>query len=237
MQRFPERMRHHQALQFGDHRVVLAQRQIGIDAVTQRDQPKLLEPRRLGVGEFRRAQIIEHRSPPQAQRLTEQARGALRLTNTHRLPAQLQQMLKLRGINLIGTNKQAIPGLPGHQSLLRTNAGQLAPKMRNMGPQGDIRARGRRPAPQRIGDPARRYGSIQIDQQQRKQLTLLTPTNLQPLPPVDTGGQRTQDAKPRFPGHGAAPPSTTSSAYPRRYHDVLAIDIRPPSPRCREPLV
>ena len=92
--------------------------------------------------------------------------------------------------------------------------GQLAPKMRNMGTQCDIRARGRRPAPQRIGEPARRYTSIQIDQQQRKQLTLLAPTKLQPLPPVDTGGQRTQDAKPRFPGHGAASPSTTSSAYP-----------------------
>jgi hypothetical protein len=89
--------------------------------------------------------------------------------------------------------------LPGNQGLVRTNAGQLVPKMRNMGTQGDIRARGRRPAPQRIGDAARRYVPIHVDQQQRKQLTLLAPTKLQPLPPVDTGGQRTQDAKPRFP--------------------------------------
>ena len=131
-------------------------------------------------------------------------------------------MLKLRGINLVGTDKQAIPGLPGNQGILRTNAGQPAPKMRNMGPQCDIRARGRRPAPQRIGDAGRRYALIQIDQQQRKQLTLLAPAKLEPLSPVDTGGQRTQDAKPRFPGPGA-PPSSTRSAYSQRLHSGVLL--------------
>jgi hypothetical protein len=68
-----------------------------------------------------------------------------------------------------------------------------------MGTQCGIRARGRIPAPQRIGDPGRRYAPISIDQQQRKQLTLLAPTKLEPLPPVHPGGKRTQDAEPRLP--------------------------------------
>ena len=122
-------------------------------------------------------------------------------------------MLKLRGINLVGTDKQAIPGLPGDQGILRTNAGQPVPKMRNMGPQRDIRARGRRPAPQRIGDAGRRYAPIQVDQQQRKQLPLLAPAKLQPLPPSTPAA-----SGPRMPNHGfpvdGAPPSSTRSAYP-----------------------
>jgi len=73
-------------------------------------------------------------------------------------------MLKPRGINLIGTNKQAIPGWPGDQRMLRTKAGQPMPKMRHMGTQRGIRARGRLPAPQRSGDLGRRYAAIQIDQ-------------------------------------------------------------------------
>ena len=127
-------------------------------------------------------------------------------------------MLELGGVNLVGIDEQAVPGLPGNQRILRTNAGQPAPKMRHMGTQRDIRARGRRPAPQRIGDPGRWYAPIEIDQQERKQLALLVPAKLQPLPPVDTGG-----SGPRMPNHGfpvgGAPPSSTSSAYPRRDHD------------------
>ena len=149
-------MRDSQALQFGDHRVVLAQCEIGIDAMIQREQPKLLQPRRLGVREFRRTQIIEHRSPPQAQRLSEQSGSVLGFTELQCFPAPFQQMLKLGGINLIGTNKQAIPGLFGDQRVLGTNAGQPVPKMRHMATQCGLRARGRLPVPQRIGDSGRR---------------------------------------------------------------------------------
>ena len=103
--------------------MVLAQREIGIDAVIQRDQPKLLQPRRLGVRELRRTQIVEHRSPPQAQCLGEQSGSVLGFTERQCFPAPLQQMLKLGGVNLVGTHKQAVPGLLGDQRVLRADAG------------------------------------------------------------------------------------------------------------------
>ena len=43
VQPFPKRMRNDQTLQFGNHRVVLAQREIGVDAVINCDQPKFVE--------------------------------------------------------------------------------------------------------------------------------------------------------------------------------------------------
>src|SRR6476469_8337246 len=94
--------------------------------------------------------------------------------------------------------------------------------MRNMATQSDIRARRRRPAPQRISDPARGYAAIQIDQQQREQFALLAAAKLKPHPTVDTGGKRTEDAKPRLRSHDGAPQSSTSSAYPRAYHAAIA---------------
>src|SRR6185295_2318504 len=104
-------MRENQALQFGDHRVVLAEGKVSVNAVIQRDQPKLLQPRRLAVRELRLAQVIEHRSAPHGQRLSELSGSVLGVTEPQRLPAPLQQLLELGGINLVGTNKQAIPGL------------------------------------------------------------------------------------------------------------------------------
>src|SRR6478609_3889142 len=82
--------------------------------------------------------------------------------------------------------------------MLRINSSQPVPQMRNMATQRDIRARRRRPAPQLISDPARGYAAIQIDQQQREQFALLAAAKLEPHPAVDTGGKRTEDAKPRL---------------------------------------
>ena len=96
-------MRDDQALQFSNHGVVLAEREIGVDAMIQRDQPKLLEARRLGGRELWWTEVVEHRCPPQAQRLREQSGGALRFTETQCLLSKPQQMLELRGINLVAT--------------------------------------------------------------------------------------------------------------------------------------
>src|SRR6478609_9305346 len=106
--------------------------------------------------------------------------------------------------------------------MLRINSSQPVPQMRNMATQRDIRARRRRPAPQLISDPARGYAAIQIDQQQREQFALLAAAKLEPHPAVDTGGKRTEDAKPRLRSHDGAPQSSTSSAYPRAYHAAIA---------------
>ncbi len=80
----------------------------------------------------------------------------LGVTELQCFPAPFQQTLKLSGINLIGTNKQAVPRVFGDQRLLGTNTGQPVPKMRHMATQGGLRARGRLPVPQRIGNSGRR---------------------------------------------------------------------------------
>ena len=49
--------------------------------------------------------------------------SVLGFTEPHCLPAPLQQMLKLGGVNLVGTHKQAVPGLLGDQRVLRADAG------------------------------------------------------------------------------------------------------------------
>jgi hypothetical protein len=168
--------------------MLLAQCKISVNSVIQRDQPKFLQPRCLGIRKLRRAQIIEHRSPPQAQSLSEQSRRALSVTELQRLLAQFQQTLELGDVDLVGADEQAVSGLSGNQCIPRPNAGQPAPKMRHMGTQCDIRAGGWRTVPQRIGDPACRDASIPIDQQEGKQLALFVPAKLWPLPPVGSGG-------------------------------------------------
>jgi hypothetical protein len=166
-------------------------------------QPKLFQPRRLGACEFRRTQVVEHRSSPQAQRFCEQLGGALRFAQSQRLLAEPGQLLELCGIKLIGMKEQAIPGLPGDERVLGTDGGQSSPEMGDMGAQGDVRTSWRLPAPECVGDPARRYAPVQVDQQHRKQLALLGAAELKPLPCVATSDKWTEDAEPRFPGHGA----------------------------------
>jgi hypothetical protein len=84
--------------------------------------------------------------------------------------------------------KQTVAGLPCHERVLRADGGQSAPQVRDMGAQGDVRACGRLPTPQRVGDPARCYAAVQVDQQDGKQFALLASTEPERLPPVGTGG-------------------------------------------------
>ena len=69
-----------------------------------------------------------------------------------------------------------------------------------MGAQCDIRAGGRLPVPERVGDPACRCAAIKLINKHGKQFALLAPTKVKPLPRIDTCGKRTEDAKRRFPG-------------------------------------
>jgi len=178
VQPFTERMRENQALQFSNHGMVLAQCEITVNSAIQCDQPKFLQPRCLSIRKLRRAQVFENRSPPQAQRLTEQSRCALSVAEPQRLFALIQQALELSDVDLVGADEQAVPGLSGYEGFPRPNAGQPAPKMRHMGTQCDVRAGGWRTAPQRIGDATWRSAPIAINQKKGKQLALFVPAKL-----------------------------------------------------------
>ena len=178
MQPFAERMGENQSLEFGNHGMLLAQGEIGVNPVVQRNQSKFLQPRCLGTRKLGRAQVVEHRSPPQAERLTEHSGRVLSVTEPQRLLATFQQTLELGGVDLVGVDEQPVAGLPGNQRIPRPHAGQPAPEMRHMGTQRDIRACGWRTAPQCIRDPSRCNAPIEVDQQEGKQLALLVPAKL-----------------------------------------------------------
>jgi hypothetical protein len=99
-------------------------------------------------------------------------------------------------------NEQAIPGLPGDERVLGTDVANRRRRWETWVRRVTSALAGGSPR-QSVGDPARRYAPVQVDQQHRKQLALLGAAELKPLPCVATSDKWTEDAEPRFPGHGA----------------------------------
>ena len=65
-----------QRLELRDEPVAVAEREVGRDAVGQRRQPQIVQPRRGGRGEAVVDEVGERRSAPQRQRLAQQLAGA-----------------------------------------------------------------------------------------------------------------------------------------------------------------
>nr|WP_231992565.1 hypothetical protein [Mycobacterium sp. 1164985.4] len=138
-----------------DQRMVSAQRQIGVDSVTKCYQPELLKARRLGCGELRLTQILEHSAAPQAQRFAQHSSGPFGVSGSQRLLPFFQQVLEPGAVDLAPTQEDPITGLLSDGDVVDAHARQTRPEPRHVSPQCDVRARRRCATPDRVCDAVR----------------------------------------------------------------------------------
>ena len=112
-------VRRHQRLQFGDERPVLSERKPGVDPFLERRQPKLLQPRDLGLDERLIGEIRERRSAPERDRLPEQRCGLRGPVLVVRPPAAFKQAGEPFAVEALTVDVQDIAPRPRRQQVRR----------------------------------------------------------------------------------------------------------------------
>ena len=85
-----------------------AEGQIGLDALLQGDQPQLVQPRDLVLGERRIGEVGEGLPPPHAERGTERLRRPRRLAPAERLLAVVQRPLEPLHVDVVAPDAQHV---------------------------------------------------------------------------------------------------------------------------------
>ena len=155
-----------QRLELSDQLAVAATREVGLDPLLERDEPQLLEPRDLRLGERLVRQVAQRGTAPERERPAQLVRRGLRLVG----PRLAEQALEAVQIELPGIDAEEVAGRardepalaqllaePGHVDLDRLR-------------RGGRRATG----PQRVDQPVARHGLVRAQQQDREQATLST---------------------------------------------------------------
>ena len=158
-----------QRLELGDELAMAPEREVGLDAVLERRQPQLLQPRHLGLRERLVADVLVGVPAPQPERLAE-----ARLRRAGLAPRQLgtparDQELEALEIQLAGREAQPVAG-PVQLDPLGAQAPAQAVHVDLQGVDG---RRGRLLTPQRVDQPVARDDLPAGDQQAREQRHLL----------------------------------------------------------------
>ena len=90
-------------------------REIGIDAILERSEPKLLEPLDVDTGERLEREIGKRTAAPQRQRLAQPLRGTLRRARRERPASFLGQVLEAMEIQLAEAHAQEVARRAGHE--------------------------------------------------------------------------------------------------------------------------
>ena len=151
-----------EALELADQLGPGAEGQVGLDPLLQADQPQLLQPGDLGLGERLVAEVGQRRPPPQGQRLGQQV-GRLGGGAVGQGLAPLgEEALEPADIDLVGDGPEQVAGRPGDQPPLRQGPAQ--PRHRRL--EGVGRARGRVLAPQLHEDALAGHDLVGVQHQQ-----------------------------------------------------------------------
>jgi len=97
-----------QRLQFGDEFCVSPAREIGLDPLFERRQPKLVQPRNVDDGERVVRELRQRRPAPDRQRVPQRPRGDVRLAGRQRLPSLREQRLEAVQVELSRRDPQQV---------------------------------------------------------------------------------------------------------------------------------
>ena len=138
-----------QLLELGDHKRVLAVGQPRIDALLQRGDAQLLQPRDLCLRERLKPHIGQRRPTPEPQRVIEQPPRRRLIAPHTRRPRLTDQRLEAPRVDSVGLDHEPITRRNRLQR--RTGGTERAPQPRHRHLQATQRLRRRRPRPKRLG--------------------------------------------------------------------------------------
>jgi hypothetical protein len=149
-------------LELADHLCASTEREVGVDALLERGEAKLLEASDLRSCERLPLEIGERRAAPERERFPEKARDldrrrALRLRDE---PFEAEQ------VELVRPNRDQVPGLPGHDHVC---GGEQLAEPRDVVLKR-VRSSARRlRSPELVDQPVRRHGLVGGGEQQGEQ--------------------------------------------------------------------
>ena len=180
-----ERMLAREHLQLGDGLRVPAEREVGLEAVLQRDEAKLLEPGDLVAGERLEREVPERRAAPQAERPAEDVGRLARVIRGEQAAALLEQALEHAGVETVVLETQHVARW---LRLEHARAEGLA-QARHVDLDGLERGRGRTLAPELVDERRGRDELARPHEQQREHgaLSRLPEWKLATVPPRREG--------------------------------------------------
>ena len=92
----------HERLELADHLRVAAERQVCVDALFERDQAQLVEPRDLLLGERLVGEVRQRWAAPQREPLTQPLRRAIRLARGERALTGTHRSLEPLHVDIVG---------------------------------------------------------------------------------------------------------------------------------------
>ena len=188
-----QRVGRHQGAKLADEVGVMAECEVGLDAVLDAHDPQLLEV--LGVrGGERLGELGQRRAPPQGESGPQALRGRLGVPRGQRRPALLAQPCELHEVDGLRGDLERVPGRPRAQDPVRKDLAQL----RDVDVHHLDRRRRHLLAPQRVHDRVDRHGAVDVDQQARQQRAAL-PTGQRQVRPAIGHLERAEDAVLRHP--------------------------------------
>ena len=197
----------HQPLQLTHQPRLLADRKIGIDAILQRLEALLLQPRDRPLREAVIRELRQRRTAPQRQRCAQPLTRSARITGPQRAATLSDQRLKALDVDLAAIGRKRIPACARHHHTITQRLAQI----RHVHLHGLGRGPARPLAPQRIDQAIGRDHLTAVQHQHRQQRPQLRPPNHQRPIAVDHL-KRPKDPKQKHNGcprqryHRQAPP-------------------------------
>src|ERR671922_3062932 len=139
----------HEGFELRDQVRVPAELEVGVEALLERCEAKLIEPRDL-VRERLVGQVAERWAAPLAQRLAQLLRGTRGVARTQLLPRHVAQPLEPSEVELVIRHRQQIAGRTGDEGSTRVAASTIG--LERLAQAGyvdldELRGRGRRLLP------------------------------------------------------------------------------------------
>jgi hypothetical protein len=154
----------HERLELGDEVGMAAEREVGVDAVLERREPQLLQPRRLDAGELL-VELRERRAAPHRQGGVELARRAIGVAGGKGGAPVARQRAERLEVQLAVGDRQRVAGGVCAQRLRRQELAQL----RDVDLHHLASALGRVVAPQLVDQAVAGDRQVRVQQQQRQQ--------------------------------------------------------------------
>jgi hypothetical protein len=192
-----ERVRPHERLELRDEPAPAAEREVGVDAIHERRQAKLLEASDLRLDEIERREIGERRPAEERQRCPERSDRGGRISAVERRASVRHESLELGDIELVGIGANEITAGAGFHGLVLEETAE--PRDRDAdGPDGGVRSLG---TEELLGEVFRRDELVRVQQEQREQAALPLASERERLA-VTQYLERPQETKPQ-PGCGS----------------------------------
>ena len=154
-------------LELGDQPAVLAERQFGLDALLERGEPQLVEPRDRRHGERLVGEVRERRPPPQRERRLQQGGRAIVLTVRERRGGLVRQALEPAQVERVAAGADEVARRPrlDHRAEELAQVGHLALHL------GD-RGRRRLAPVELVREPVDRDDAVGVQEQDRQHSAL-----------------------------------------------------------------